>query len=88
MGVYQKDKVYFIDYYVNGRRRREKIGSSRKLAETVLSKRKVEIAEGKYLDVNKSQKIKFDHFRNEFLNVHSKINKNSWQSDQFNLIAN
>jgi len=42
MGVYCKDNVYFIDYYVNGRRKREKIGSSRKLAETVLSKRKVQ----------------------------------------------
>jgi hypothetical protein len=50
MAVFKKQGVYWIDYYVNGRRKRERIGPDRRLAETVLQKRKVEIAEGKYLD--------------------------------------
>ncbi|MGH8070664.1 MAG: tyrosine-type recombinase/integrase [Candidatus Entotheonellia bacterium] len=50
MAVFKKQGVYWIDYYVNGRRKRERIGPDKKLAETVLKKRKVEIAEGKYLD--------------------------------------
>lgn len=37
MGIYKKGNNYFIDYYVHGRRRREKVGPSRKLAETVLA---------------------------------------------------
>ena len=85
MGVYRKDNVFFIDYYVNGRRRREKIGTSRKLAETVLAKRKVDIAEGKFLDIRTSKKIKFEIFADEFLNLHSKVNKKSWKSDLYNL---
>jgi hypothetical protein len=38
------------DYYVNvnGRRKRERIGADKRLAETVLRKRKVEIAEGRF----------------------------------------
>lgn len=50
MSVFKKQGVYWIDYYVNGRRKRERIGPDKKLAETVLKKRKVAVAEGKYLD--------------------------------------
>ncbi len=81
MGVYCKNNIYFIDYYVNDRRKREKIGSSRKLAETVLSKRKVEIAEGKFLDVVKKERVKFEDFAQEYLNIHSKQHKKSWKTD-------
>jgi len=59
MGIFRKDENYYIDYYVDGRRKREKIGKSRKLAETVLAKRKVQIAEGKFLDIKKDLKVKF-----------------------------
>ncbi len=48
MGVFKKQGVYWIDYYVTGHRKRERIGPYRRLAETVLRKRKVEIAEGKF----------------------------------------
>jgi hypothetical protein len=50
MAVFKKQRVYWIDYYVHGRRKRERIGPDKRLAETVLKKRRVEIAEGKYLD--------------------------------------
>jgi hypothetical protein len=43
-------KIANIDYYVNSHRKRERIGLDKKLADAVLKKRKVEIAEGKYLD--------------------------------------
>ena len=50
MAVFKKQGVFWIDYYVNGRRKRERIGPDKRLAETVLKKRQVAIAEGKYLD--------------------------------------
>ena len=50
MAVFKKQGVYWIDYYVSGRRKRERIGPDKRLAETVLKKRQVAIAEGKYLD--------------------------------------
>ena len=86
MGVYYENDNWHIDYRLpNGKRRREKVGSSKKLAEIVLGKRKVEIAEGRFLDVRKNEKIKFEDFAAEFLNIHSKVNKKSWKSDFYNL---
>jgi integrase len=59
MGVFRKQGVYWIDYYVNGRRKRERIGPEKKLAEVVLKKPKVEIAEGKFLDKRKVPRCTF-----------------------------
>ena len=86
MGVYKKGNTYYIDYYIDGRRRRECIGLDKRLAETVLKKRKVEIAEGRYLDIKKNEKIKFENFADQYLELHSKINNRSWQkSDLYNI---
>jgi hypothetical protein len=43
MNVSKKPGVYWIDYYVNGPRKRERVGPDKRLAETVLHKYKVEI---------------------------------------------
>ncbi len=85
MGVYKKGDGWCIDYYVKGRRKREKVGPSKKLAENVLRKRKVEIAENRFLDIRKQEKVKFEDFANTFLELHSKPNKKSWKSDFHNL---
>lgn len=85
MGVYPKGKDWYIDYYVNGRRKREKVGPSKKLAETVLQKRKVQIAEGKFLDIRRCERIRIEDFAETFINLHSKPNKKSWKSDEYNL---
>lgn len=82
MGVYNKKGNWYIDYYVDGKRKREKIGPSKKLAETVLKKRKIQIAEGKFLDIKKEERIKFSDFSDEFLGIYSKANKKSWQRDE------
>jgi hypothetical protein len=49
MGVFKKQGVYWIDYYVNGHRKREQAGPDKRLTEAVL-KKKVELVEGKSLD--------------------------------------
>jgi len=85
MGVYQKGSEWYIDYYVHGRRKREKIGPSKILAINVLHKRKVEIAENRYLDIRKQDRISFEDFADDFLNLYSKPNKKSWKSDEYNL---
>jgi len=85
MGIYRKGENYYIDYYVNGERKRECISPDKRLTETVLKKRKVEIAEGRYLNIKKKEKISFEEFSEEFLTLHSKPNKKSWQSDFYNL---
>ena len=80
MALYQKDGNWFIDYYANGRRKREKVGTSKSLAEIVLKKRKVELAENRYLDIKKEQRVKFEDFSEEYLELHSK-HKKSYYTD-------
>ena len=60
MGLFKKQGVFWIDYYVSGHRKRERIGPDKRLAETVLKKRRVEIAEGKYLDKQRPVTTTFD----------------------------
>ena len=84
MAVFKKGNQWYIDYYVEGRRRREKIGPSKKLAETVLAKRKVEIAEGRFLDIWKQPKVRFEDFAAEYLEF-SKNNKRSWTRDRVSI---
>ena len=63
-----KGRVYWIDYYLPcSRRRRERIGPWKKLAEEVLAKKKAEIAENKFLDKVKMPKIIFKDFAKEYL---------------------
>lgn len=82
MATFKKNGEWWIDYYVNGRRKREKIGPSKKLAQDVLRKRKVQIAENRFLDVKRDQKIRFEDFAKDFLSNYSKPNKRSWWRDE------
>ncbi|MBU4487933.1 MAG: tyrosine-type recombinase/integrase [Candidatus Omnitrophica bacterium] len=79
-----KGGVYYIDYYYQGRRKRECIGPDKRLAETVLKKREVEIRENRYLNIRKERKIRFEDFADEFFLLHSEPNKkpSSIQSDK------
>jgi hypothetical protein len=79
MGTFRRDENWFIDYRVHGRRKREKVGPSKKLAEEVLRKRKLQIAENKYLDIKRDEKIKFADFADLYLKTHAQQNKKSWK---------
>ena len=74
MGVFLKKNKWFIDYKFEGRRIRESIGPSKTVAELVLKKRKIEIAEGRYLNKKKEEREKFDDFARTFHELHSKVN--------------
>jgi integrase len=80
MGVFKKQGVYWIDYYVSGHRKRERIGPDKRLAETVLRKRKVEIAEGKFLEKKRPVTTTFDELADAYLS-YSRKNKRSWDRD-------
>ena len=85
MSVYKKDNTWYIDYYVNGRRKRESIGPSKELAKKVLQKRKVQIAENKYLDVKRNERIPFSEMTKLYLEAYSKPNKRSWDRDELSI---
>ncbi|MEW6557531.1 MAG: tyrosine-type recombinase/integrase [Elusimicrobiota bacterium] len=81
MAIYKKGENWYIDYYAHGRRKREKIGPSKKLAEQVLAKRKVEIAENRFLDIKRQKEITFENMAKEYIERYAKLNKKSWISD-------
>ena len=86
MGVFKKGRNYYIDYYLpNGRRKRQKIGPSKKQADLVFKKTKVQIAEGKFLDIKKEERISFDKMAREYLEIHSKPNKRSSWRDEISI---
>jgi len=74
MAVYRKGKNWYIDYYVKGRRKRRKIGPSKKLAQQVLQDVHVKMAKGEYLGVYDEKKIPFEDFSQQYL-AYSKANK-------------
>ena len=51
----KKDGFWYIDFYFQGSRKREKIGASFKLAQEVLHKRKAEIAERRFFPERQGQ---------------------------------
>lgn len=67
MGINKKGDNWVIDYRAYGRRIREKIGPSKKLAESVLAKRKLAIAEKKFLEVRKISNETFQEFSQKYL---------------------
>ncbi len=81
MGVYKRGTTWYIDYYAGYKRRREKIGPSKRQAETVLKKRMVQVAENRFLEVEKYEKIKFEKMTDLYLENYSKPNKKSSRRD-------
>jgi len=69
-----RENDFYIEYYHAGKKYREQIGSSKSLAETVLQKRKVQMAEGKFLEKKKEAQIKFEAFADEYFELHCKVN--------------
>jgi len=85
MGVKKlKNGKWQIDYYVKGERKRESY-PNKTIAELALKKRKIEIAEGRFLDKKKEEKVKFQEFARTFIEVYSKPNKRSWTRDELSI---
>ena len=75
MGVFTKRGNYWIDYYANGRRVREKVGPSKTLAKNALMRRRVLVAEGKFLDIKTEQRTRFKEFADIWVRDYGKTKK-------------
>jgi integrase len=87
MGIYKKQgkdnkETWYIDYYADGRRVREAIGS-KTAAKGALAARQVDILRGEFR-FKKEKKIRFADFAKEYLE-YAKVNKRSWQRDESSL---
>ena len=56
MAVYHKNEAWWIDYYYQGKRCRQKIGTRQKDAEEALNQVKVKIASGEFVPVEARQR--------------------------------
>lgn len=74
MGIFKKGKNWYIDYYFKGRRKRKKIGPSRKLALQVLKDVQIKIVKGEYLGIYEEKKISFSKYAQQYLE-YSRANK-------------
>jgi integrase len=79
--VIKRGNIWYIDYYCGGKRYREAIGQNRKVAESVLAKRKADIAEGRFLDVKEQSTATFDDIAALFLE-YSRNHKLSYERDE------
>ena len=80
MGIFKKGENYYIDYYVNGKRKREMIGPNKSLAKKALDARRGEIVRGKYKLPKKKERILFEDFAKIYLD-YVKGYKKSARSD-------
>ena len=77
MAIFKKQGVWWVDYYAGGRRKRERVGSSYKLAQEVLHKRKAEISEGRYFPERLEKEPTFREFSEIFYKQHGKYLKSA-----------
>jgi hypothetical protein len=68
MGVYKRGDVWYIDFYVGGKRMKEAVGPKKKEAEAALGKILGLIREGRYFDAKKIKPITFDDMATKFSN--------------------
>ncbi|MBU1355686.1 MAG: tyrosine-type recombinase/integrase [Candidatus Edwardsbacteria bacterium] len=74
MRIYQRKKVWYIDYIFQGRRFRKRIGSSKRVAELTLKDIELKIARKEHLGIQETNKILFEKYSEEYLK-YAKINK-------------
>ena len=84
MALFKKGDAWYIDYYVDGKRRREAIGPNRKMAEKALAKRRVQVAENEFLDIVRKPKTTFDELAKIYID-YAKTNKLSWTRDEYSI---
>lgn len=85
--VYQRDKVWYVDYLTaEGMRIRHKAGPNKTIAEKVLNKKLTLVAENKYLDIRRDPKILFSEMVDKYIEMFLKLNRPTWwKSEKHNL---
>ena len=83
-GLYRRGEIFWIAYKAVGKVIRESTGTSdRKLAEAVLSKRRAEVFEGRWIGRLRETQTPLREAIEEFLAVYSQPRKVSWKDDRF-----
>lgn len=84
MAIYERSGKWFIDYYYQGRRVRESVGTSKRAAERALATRRTEILQGRYRWLSEKSSVLFESLAAEY-RKYSAANKRSWRRDETSL---
>ena len=88
MGVYRRGKQYWLTYTFENRQVRVPAETTNKrTAEKIYHKRMADIAEGKYLDIKKNEKVLFKDFAEIYMQRHAIPFKKSWKRSDKSHIA-
>lgn len=79
--IYKKGKNWYIDFYHRGKRRRKKVGPSKRLAELALKDTELRIAKGEFLGIVDDRKVRFKDYAREWLKEHEIRLKPSTRAD-------
>ncbi|HUU03938.1 MAG TPA: site-specific integrase [Myxococcota bacterium] len=82
--IYKRGNQYWLLFRFEGNLHREPAGSYKKDAEALLSKRKVEIREGRFFDIKLQCKLTLAGFAPRFLKW-AKQHKRSWRRDELSM---
>ena len=66
-GIHSDNGTYCIQFFVDGKRHRQRIGPNLRQAEAVLGKKRAEIREGRFFDAPKRTTATFDDLANEYM---------------------
>jgi len=80
LSVYQRGKIWWIDYYYRGRRHRESVSGSRKDAVKALEARKGDIVRGRFELQAKKASVTFEEFATEYLK-HLQADRRWWRRE-------
>ena len=73
--------INFVDSH--GRQTRKMVSSFKETAERILRKIETDIAEGKYLDIKKYDKILFEDFSSEYIKTHVRLELKSLRNQEY-----
>jgi integrase len=86
-GLFLRNKIWWMSFVVDGQRYRESTGTpNKRLAESILAKQRILIAENRFLDVRRESHVIFRDFADEYLEKHAKPHKRSWKGSDANSI--
>lgn len=96
--VYQHGKSWWIDFFSNGVRKRERVigieepgrtkTQCRKFAEDVLGKRRGQVRDGVYFEKKKEVRMTFRELGQKYIDEYAKHNKKTWKSADLSFLKN
>lgn len=80
MGIYQRGKIWWIDYYYKGRRLREPVSASRQEAAAALKSRRGDIVKGRFELKRDARDCRFEEFAVIYAK-HLKATRRGWKKE-------